>query len=242
MHTTHILRPAQVVGALLLAAAISACSSSDPEDVVRDAKIAASSEPTAYEAVLVLESATYSLSCYRSAFSCDDDRDIEAVEQLRIAIGEELLKAAEKQELRLVDRALNGSNWQAGLWPTSATKAKVVSVLLAAAQEENARADVLFFAGAQAKAGENTEQNFLLAISLLERAWLGGHDSAAASLASIYDSLEDQANAYLWAVRCIGRCRVGQSLNNFIEKLDKQSILRVQAMATDRTVLRVDPV
>ena len=241
MPTTDILRHAKVLGALLLAAAISACSSSDPEDVLRNAKIAASSEPTAYEAVLVLESATYSLSCYRSAFSCDDDRDIEAVEQLRIAIGEELLKAAEKQELRLVDRALNG-HWQAGLWPTSATKAKVVSVLLAAAQEENARADVLFFAGAQAKAGENTEQNFLLAISLLERAWLGGHDSAAASLASIYDSLEDQANAYLWAVRCIGRCRVGQSLNNFIEKLDKQSILRVQAMATDRTVLRVDPV
>lgn len=241
MPTTDILRHAKVLGALLLAAAISACSSSDPEDVLRDAKIAASSEPTAYEAVLVLESATYSLSCYRSAFSCDNGPDIEAVEQLRIAIGEELLKAAEKQELRLVDRALNG-HWQAGLWPTSATKAKVVSVLLAAAQEENARADVLFFAGAQAKAGENTEQNFLLAISLLERAWLGGHDSAAASLASIYDSLEDQANAYLWAVRCIGRCRVGQSLNNFIEKLDKQSILRVQAMAADRAVLRVDPV
>ena len=241
MHTTHILRPAQVVGALLLAAAISACSSSDPEDVLRDAKIAASSEPTAYEAVLVLESATYSLSCYRSAFSCDNGPDIEAVEQLRIAIGEELLKAAEKQELRLVDRALNG-HWQAGLWPTSATKAKVVSVLLAAAQEEKAGADVLFFAGVQAKTGENTEQNFVLAISLLERAWLGGHDYAAGSLASIYESLDDHANAYLWAVRCIGRCRAGQSMDNFIKNVDKQSILRVQAMAADRAVLRVDPV
>lgn len=109
------------------------------------------------------------------------------------------------------------------------TKTQITKTLLAAANEDGAAADLLFIAGLQAGKGVYTEQNFALAISLLERAWLAGEPRAAGRLSSFYSKLKDPHNAYPGPSAASANAAIASSSMTFCRSsIPKESYLSSQ--------------
>lgn len=126
----------------------------------------------------------------------------------------------EFQELRplLVDRVL-------ALADKSAGKKEDAEILMTAA-------DIL-------QAGRLVIQDSLRAASYYARAWFAGSDDAPYKLSSLFSSLKDPASAYLWALRCTGKC--SRSLDGeATELLTPRQIQWIQSQARDRSVITVN--
>lgn len=100
---------------------------------------------------------------------------------------------------------------------------------------------LLSHAGVLVMIGKHAVRDTTRAANLFARAWAAG-DSDAATLASrLYISNNDLRNAYLWSLRCTGKCeRDSQAdLNTLQEGLSPEAIKQAQQAAQDVSVIEL---
>ena len=100
-------------------------------------------------------------------------------------------------------------------------------------------AEILLLAADILQTGRLVVQDSLRAASYYARAWLAGSDNAPYKLSSLFSSLKDPASAYLWALRCTGKC--SRPINGAeTELLTPRQIQWIQAQARNRSVITVN--
>jgi hypothetical protein len=97
--------------------------------------------------------------------------------------------------------------------------------------------DLLEAAGIVEAQGEYVHRNYPGAIDFLYRAWIAGSSSAAETASKIATTNHHPLDAYLWALRCIGRCSMSTGgLDQLSKGLDASAIQEAQRAATDQSV------
>lgn len=89
--------------------------------------------------------------------------------------------------------------------------------------------------------GKHTVRDTMRAASFFSRAWAAG-DAQAAGLASrLYIADNDYRNAYLWSLRCTGKCErdVRSNLDTLQERLNPEAIKQAQQAAQDASVIEL---
>lgn len=81
------------------------------------------------------------------------------------------------------------------------------------------------------------------AAAYLVKAWEKGSVSAPLHLARLYKDSNDPHNAYLWSLRCVGKCRfnsVRESFDGYQSGLSNSEILAIQHLVDDRKVININ--
>lgn len=119
---------------------------------------------------------------------------------------------------------------------------KYVSRLLSFAEsaaDTSADPKLLYIAGYTITKGQDVVFDYPRAINLLYRAWLAGSQGAAITASAASRQINDPLNAYLWALRCIGKCQRGEPLESFVKGLSPEQIRSAQQAATVRALITV---
>ncbi|SDJ09885.1 hypothetical protein [Pseudomonas abietaniphila] len=116
------------------------------------------------------------------------------------------------------------------------------SRLLSIAGESAGQKDdrlVLRAAGRVLRDGTYVLKDTQRAASYLGLAWALGEEGAARDLAAMYGDINDFQNAYLWSLRCMAACANAYPSDKIEKRLDPATILGIQKLAGDKTVLTV---
>lgn len=119
---------------------------------------------------------------------------------------------------------------------------QLVNGLLTAAEKAPGTAGdtgILTAAGDVLQNGTLVVQNSLRAAAFYARAWHAGSDEAAFRLNSLFMSIKDPASAYLWALRCTGKCHLDEG-HKAQDMLTPRQITSIQGLARDSRILTVN--
>ncbi|NCF08748.1 hypothetical protein [Kosakonia sp. MH5] len=119
---------------------------------------------------------------------------------------------------------------------------QLVNALLTAAEKASGTAGdtgILTAAGDVLQNGILVVQNSLRAAAFYARAWHAGSDEAASRLNALFMSIKDPASAYLWALRCTGKCHLDED-HKAREMLTPRQITSIQVLARDSRILTVN--
>lgn len=98
---------------------------------------------------------------------------------------------------------------------------------------------LLLVAGDVAATGTDFILDGSKAVSFYARAWAGGQPQAANSAASVFYSINDYRNTYLWSLRCIAPCNRTHYLSDLQRKLSPEAAKQVQAHAASPSVIEL---
>lgn len=115
-------------------------------------------------------------------------------------------------------------------------------LLKLAEQADGGREDMklLSLAGDILQKGQWIIQDSQRAAGFYARAWLAGDNDAPGSLYRLYQYLRDPASAYLWSLRCIGKCTAISEEGLALESLSPRQIQWIQKLAHDKSVITVN--
>ncbi|OAD97937.1 hypothetical protein [Pantoea sp. OXWO6B1] len=126
------------------------------------------------------------------------------------------------------------------LEPQMPELAKKLIVMAGESPGDRASAALLLAAGDVLQKGEWVQKDSVQAAAFYARAWLAGSAKAASRLSHLYSLQHDDASALLWQNRCTGECYPGQELVDVPDSWSPRKILRIQALAKDRSIVTVN--
>lgn len=107
-------------------------------------------------------------------------------------------------------------------------------------------ARLLLDAGVMVQKGRFIRRDGTVAAGLLARAWYAGEPDAAFWLNQLYtdenSGMTDPYSAYLWELRCAGRCRYADKARDPKPVLIAREMRQIQALASDASVITVNGV
>lgn len=225
-----------VVGSALL----SGCNS--PIEKAAEAREAALSAPDSYQGYLSAQDAAGKMGCLFATKECKDNLWKGRV-VLQEVIDNFLIRAAEQGNHRIISHAFSHElRYSDRVMPSLTAKVSAIESLLNRLDDPSISPDTLYLVSNELRRGEYAVQNYELAAYIAELAWQRGNVRAANLLMHIHTESMDIGNAYLWSIRCIGECRTWNHddyVTGLRDKLDPESILRIQAAAADDSQMRM---
>lgn len=208
MNMAHsIAKP--TVGAILVSAVLSACTLGHDTVSLANKEVAASkamADPVAALAKLDALLPTLNAALEDCNFFCDSTREL-------IATVTKERGVRIKQGLDKIS-STNLASYYEGAWTTlgdsRTIREALVPRILALADASKGDAPnqkLLRVAGQIVRDGKYVIRDTNKATDYFARAWRAGDRTAAANNASLYQSVHDLNNAYLWALRCMDNCR-----------------------------------
>lgn len=100
---------------------------------------------------------------------------------------------------------------------------------------------LLRYAGLLIMEGKYAVRDTTRAANFLARAWVAGDTEAAGIASGLYISNNDYRNAYLWSLRCTGKCErdTRANLDTLQQRLDPDAIKQAQQAAQDASIIEL---
>lgn len=100
---------------------------------------------------------------------------------------------------------------------------------------------LLRYAGILVMEGKHVVRDTTRAANLFARAWAAGDPGAANIAARLYISDNDLRNAYLWSLRCTGKCErdTQANLDTLQQRLSPEAIKQAQQAAQDASIIEL---
>ena len=249
------MRTTRTCVALLVAATLAACGKEDESKTLKSKAIAAiaeaktQSDPWEAFAIIHRKVLDQGRRCERSFWtgltSCDNVP--EDLSKRAIADADQyLLAALNKGDPRAVSSTMaivNGDRWESSDQRRQAEA--LLPILLAKAEQARGTAqdaELLHTAGLLIRDGKYAVRDTRKSVAYLARAWAAGRAQAANDAAMLFASINDQHNAYLWSLRCVGQCyRSGKvELSALQALLSADAARQAEAAANNRSVVELD--
>lgn len=100
---------------------------------------------------------------------------------------------------------------------------------------------LLRYAGVLVMEGKHAVRDTTRAANFFARAWAAGDPEAANIASGLYISNNDLRNAYLWSLRCTGKCErdTQANLDTLQQRLSPEAIKQAQQAAQDASVIEL---
>jgi hypothetical protein len=182
-------------------------------------------------------------NAYRTCSFADGCRPLPMSDQCRQALGFYLSAAAQAGESEALVYLFAPENADKAEYEV--VRSAAAPKLLALAERAPGRAGdrrLLMTAADVLASGQAAVLDSRRAVGFYARAWAAGEPKAADRAAQVFLRINDDLNAYLWSLRCVGACvrSIGLALPEVQRKLSPQAAKQAQEAAATPSVIEID--